>query len=145
METPLAELAGMLGISGRDNRPPGPVEIMDRIQEGLPVGALYSVSTQIAPDDKQFVFRIVPKASLARRKSQLKPLTGDESNRLARLAGVWSIAMSVWHDMDDARSFLFHPHMMLDDRRPIDCVIESEIGADLVKDILGRLVYGTAA
>jgi putative toxin-antitoxin system antitoxin component (TIGR02293 family) len=117
---------------------------MDRIQEGLPVGALYSISTQIAPDDKQFVYRIVPRASLARRKSASKSLTGDESNRLARLASVWSIAISVWHDANNARSFLFRPHMMLGDRRPIDCVLESEIGADLVKNILGRLVYGTA-
>jgi putative toxin-antitoxin system antitoxin component (TIGR02293 family) len=145
METPYSELAGMLGITGSGSPQLGPVQIMDRIQQGLSIKALYSVSTQIAPGDKQFVFRIVPKASLARRKNGLKPLSADESNRLARLAGVWSLANSIWHNVDDVRAFLFRPHLMLDDRRPIDCVLESEIGADLVKNILGRLVHGTAA
>jgi uncharacterized protein (DUF2384 family) len=34
---------------------------------------------------------------------------------------------------------------MIEDRRPIDVVIESEFGAELVVEILGRLKYGTAA
>ena len=141
METPYSELAGMLGLTGASLRP---VDIMDRIEEGLPLKTLYSVSGQIAPGDKQFVFRIVPKASLARRKTGRKALTADQSNRLARLAGIWSLAMSIWRNADDARAFLFRPHMLLDDRRPIDCVLEAEVGADLVKSVLGRLVHGTA-
>jgi putative toxin-antitoxin system antitoxin component (TIGR02293 family) len=145
METSYSDLAAMLEIAAAGGPELGPVQIMDRIQEGLSVTALYSVSTKIAPGDKQFVFRIVPKASLGRRKNAAKPLTSDESNRLARLAGIWSLANSIWHDADDVRTFLFRPHLMLDDRRPIDCVLESEIGADLVKNILGRLVHGTAA
>ena len=34
---------------------------------------------------------------------------------------------------------------MAEDNRPIDLVIQSEFGAELVVDILGRLKYGTAA
>lgn len=34
---------------------------------------------------------------------------------------------------------------MLEDRRPIDVVIQSEIGGELVLDILGSLKYGSAA
>jgi len=37
------------------------------------------------------------------------------------------------------------PHMMLEDRRPIDVVISSELGRPLVEDILGWLKYGTGA
>lgn len=145
METPYSELAGMLGLARTGGPSPGPVQIMDRIQQGLSIAALYNVSGEIAPGDKQFVFRIVPRASLARRKTGPKSLTADQGNRLARLAGIWSLANSIWHDSDRVRAFLFRPHLMLDDRRPIDCVLESELGADLVKSILGRLVHGTAA
>lgn len=145
METPYSELAGMLGIRTRRNPSRSPVKIVDRIQQGLPISALYRVSEQIAPGDSQFVFQIVPKASLARRKSEHKPLTADESNRLARLASVWTLANSIWHDGELVRAFLFRPHLMLEDRKPIDCVLESELGAELVKNILGRLVHGTAA
>ncbi|HEU0216337.1 MAG TPA: antitoxin Xre/MbcA/ParS toxin-binding domain-containing protein [Stellaceae bacterium] len=145
METPYAELAGMLGILGPGDLPPGPVQLVGRIQEGLPITTLYNVSTRIAPGDTQFVFRIVPKASLARRKHGRKLLTAEQSNRLARLAGVWALAESVWRDQGEARDFLFRPHGLLEMRRPIDLAIESELGAELVKNILGRLLYGTAA
>ena len=142
METPYAQVAGMLGISATAS---SPVQIIDRIRQGLPVTTLYNVSRQVAPDDAGFVFRIVPKASLARRKRGSSPLTADESNRLARLAAVWSVAETVWKSAAEARAFLFRPHPMLEARRPIDVVLESEIGAELVKSILGGLLYGTAA
>jgi putative toxin-antitoxin system antitoxin component (TIGR02293 family) len=34
---------------------------------------------------------------------------------------------------------------MIEDKRPIDVVIQSEFGAEKVVDILGRLKYGSAA
>lgn len=145
MEIPYSELAGMLGIRATRGSSRGPVQIVDRIQQGLPVAALYNVSGRIAPGDSQFVFRIVPKASLARRKQGPKSLTADQSNRVARLASVWKLAESVWKDSDEARAFLFRAHPMLEGRKPIDIVLESELGGDLVRSILGRLLYGTAA
>ena len=45
----------------------------------------------------------------------------------------------------EARAFLFRPHPMLDNRRPVDVVLASEFGRPLVEGILGRLSYGTAA
>ena len=145
MDTPLAEFASMLGLTQNDGLSPAPDQIMNKIREGLPVASLYRVSGQIAPGDNQFVFRIVPKASLARRKTKHKPLSSEQSDRLARLVSVWSIAHAIWRDADQVREFLRRPHLMLGDRRPLDCVLESEVGADLVKSILGRLVHGTAA
>ena len=44
-----------------------------------------------------------------------------------------------------ARDFLFRPHPMLEDELPVDVVLRSEFGAELVIDILGRLKYGSAA
>jgi putative toxin-antitoxin system antitoxin component (TIGR02293 family) len=145
MEIPYTELAGVLGIRRPRASSWGPVQIVDRIQRGLPISSVYSVSGQVAPGDSQFVFRIVPKASLARRKQGPKPLTADQSNRVARLASVWKVAESVWKEPEKARAFLFRPHQMLEGRKPIDVVLESELGGDLVRSILGRLQYGTAA
>src|SRR5215469_175285 len=103
MEIPYTELAGVLGISRPRASSWGPVQIVDRIQRGLPISSVYSVSGQVAPGDSQFVFRIVPKASLARRKQGPKPLTADQSNRVARLASVWKVAESVWKEPEKAR------------------------------------------
>ncbi len=52
--------------------------------------------------------------------------------RLARVARVWNLALDVWQSEDDARDFLFRSHPMLEDKRPIDVVIQSEISAELV-------------
>jgi putative toxin-antitoxin system antitoxin component (TIGR02293 family) len=61
------------------------------------------------------------------------------------VARVWGLAVDVWRTEDDAREFLFRSHPMLEDKRPIDVVIQNEIGAELVLDILGSLKYGSAA
>ena len=70
-------------------------------------------------------------------------LTPEESARVARLASVWAFAKDVWKSDEAARRWLFQPHMMLEDRRPIDVVLASEFGRPLVESILGRLKYGT--
>jgi len=58
---------------------------------------------------------------------------------------VWSLALEVWGSDQEARDFLFRTHPMIDDRRPVDVVIQSEFGAEMVIDILGGLKYGSAA
>ena len=54
------------------------------------------------------------------------------------------MALDVWKSEEAARAFLNRPHPMLEGRKPIDVAIQSELGADMVKSILGELKYGTA-
>jgi putative toxin-antitoxin system antitoxin component (TIGR02293 family) len=118
--------------------------LIGRIERGLPVKALDKVAHLLAPDDAHFKYRLVPKATLERRGST-KKLSPEEGARLARLARVWSAARDVWGGDDEARDFLFRPHPMAEDERPVDLVIQSEFGAELILDILGGLKYGAAA
>lgn len=46
--------------------------------------------------------------------------------RTAHPAKVWSVALDVWGDEAEARDFLFRPHAMLEDKRPIDVIVQSE-------------------
>jgi putative toxin-antitoxin system antitoxin component (TIGR02293 family) len=145
MPPTVAAVASALGITKKGQR--STLDIIDEIAKGLPVEALQRLASRIAPDDANFKFQIVPKATLARRKNQPGAhLTSDESDRLARLAKVWTFAREVWGDDEEsARAFLFRPHALLAGRRPIDLSLRTELGARLVEDILGRLKYGTAA
>ena len=138
----MADLAGMLGVA--DRRRNSPLRLIRRIQEGLPVAALDRIAKRIAPGDPNFRHRIVPRSSLARRRQHGGRLSPEEGARLARLANVWGFALEVWKNEEDAREFLFGRHMLLEDRRPIDVAIESELGAEVVRNILGGLLYGTA-
>ncbi|MEF2074195.1 antitoxin Xre/MbcA/ParS toxin-binding domain-containing protein [Consotaella aegiceratis] len=138
------DVVAVLGLSGDVAIAASPFRLMASIEKGLPVAALDRVARLLAPEDGQFKYRLVPKATYERRKSAHR-LSTDEGTRLARVARVWSLAVDVWKSEEEARDFLFRPHAMLEDMRPIDAVMRGEIGAELVMDILGRLKYGIAA
>ena len=136
------EVASVLGLPARERTAQSPVAMITRIEDGLPTTALDRVARLLAPGDAQFKYRLVPKATYERRKAAHR-LSADESARLARVAQVWAVALDVWKTEEATRTF--RPHPMIEDRRPIDVVIQSEFGAELVVEILGRLKYGTAA
>jgi putative toxin-antitoxin system antitoxin component (TIGR02293 family) len=71
-------------------------------------------------------------------------LSAEEGTRLARLAGVWAMALDVWGGEEAARRFMFEAHPLLHGRRPVDVVLENELGRPVVEGILGRLKYGTS-
>jgi putative toxin-antitoxin system antitoxin component (TIGR02293 family) len=138
------QIAALLGLQRPQDKPLSALNLVDRIAAGLPVGALHKVAAGFAPHDKSFVFRLVPRATLARRQRSHR-LSPEEGERLARFARVWRVAIDVWQDEDAARAFLERPHPLLEGRKPIDLVLANEPGAKLTEDILGRLKYGTAA
>ena len=115
------------------------------VERGLPVTAIERVARSIAPSDtNDFLFRMVPKATLNRRRADSR-LSPEEGDKVTRLASVWALAVRVWKSDDAAREFLFRPHAMLEGRRPVDVVMATELGRPLVEAILGGLEHGTAA
>lgn len=113
------------------------------IENGLPVAALDLLADTVAPDDARFKFRLVPKATLERRRrSASQKLSHEEGDRLARLAKVFSFAVDIFGTPERAREFLSRPHAMLDGRAPLDVALGTSPGADLVVNLLGRAAYG---
>lgn len=137
-------VADVLGLPAGGGAAGSPLALLSRIEDGLPLAALDRLARLVAPDDALFKYRLVPKATYDRRKGQRR-LSTEEGTRVARLARVWSLALDVWRDEADARAFLFRPHAMIEDRAPVDLVLQSEFGAEMVVDILGGLKYGSAA
>jgi len=134
------EISAFLGI-----RASGGLALISEVKKGLPSEVLDRVASAIAPSDHQFIYKIVPRATLARRrKTKDTRLSATEGSRLARLASVWTTALEVWGSIEAARAFMFNPHPLLESRRPVDVVLESEFGRPEVEAILGRLQYGSA-
>lgn len=134
------ELAEVLGLrKGRS-----PMALIERIERGLPADVLDRLARRIAPGDAAFKYRVVPKATLARRRAGRR-LTAEESARLARVAELWRLALAVWGDEEQARVFLLQPHMLLEGRVPLDLALKTDLGARLAESLLGRLRYGAAA
>ncbi|HXT81783.1 MAG TPA: antitoxin Xre/MbcA/ParS toxin-binding domain-containing protein [Acetobacteraceae bacterium] len=149
-----AQIAEILGIRGRAGDATSLLLLADEVNKGLPLSALNRVVSQVAPFDNTFIYRFVPKSTLARRLAHQKRsasrrkqarLSAVQGAKVARLAEVWAFAKEVWGSDEQARDFLFRPHPLLEGRRPIDVVLANEFGRPLVDGILGRLQYGSAA
>jgi putative toxin-antitoxin system antitoxin component (TIGR02293 family) len=134
-----ASVETLLGVKPRraDTR----LALAYSIEHGLPVSALDRLAEMIAPDDARFKFRLVPKATLERRRNTTKRLTLEEGDRLARLAKVFSTALGIYRDPVKVRDFLRRPHMMLDNKAPLDVALATGPGADAVVNLLGRAAY----
>ena len=96
--------------------------------------------------DRARISRLVAsEAKLKRYYRSGKPLSADQSERLARLAEAWATALDVYEDRDLARAFLTRRHHLLRKREPIAVAAESSAGLRCVVKVLRRLQYGTAA
>jgi putative toxin-antitoxin system antitoxin component (TIGR02293 family) len=139
-------IAEALGLRQSAGAALSPFKLMSAIESGLSIRSLEHVSNLVAPSDASFKYRIVPKASLARRRNQKdQKLSAEQGEKIARLAEVWAMARDIWADAEDARIVLSRPHPLLDGNRPIDLVLKSELGARMVRDVLDRGRYGSAA
>jgi len=144
MATQPASIEGLLGVG--KSPAASRLALAYSIEDGLPVAALDRLAAAVAPDDSRFKFRLIPKATLdRRRKSASGRLTSEEGDRLARLAKVFSFALEIYKSSDKAREFMTRPHPMLDGKPPLDVALATGPGADLVINLLGRAAYGGGA
>jgi putative toxin-antitoxin system antitoxin component (TIGR02293 family) len=147
MPTEASQLAALLGVKPqRRSKIISSLDLADEVVRGLPVEAVDRLCVLIAPGDVTLRHRLVPKATLARRqRTAERRLSPEESDRLARLARLWTFAADVWGSQSDAQRFFAEPHPLLGGRIPREVATETEIGARAVEDLLGRLKYGSAA
>lgn len=134
-----ASVEGLLGIEV--TRPESSLALAYSVEAGLPVTTLDHFAGIMAPDDTRFKFRLVSKTTLDRRRKSTGRLTTDESDRLVRLAKVFSFALGIYGNPDKVREFLRRPHPMLDGKSPLEVALVSSLGADAVISLLGRGAY----
>lgn len=116
-------------------------ELRDAVRSGLPFSAFVALTTQldISPQDVATVFGIPPR-TVARRK-EARHLNPQESDRLYRVARVVSQAIEVLGSIDKARLWLKTPNRALGCEIPLT-LLDTEIGARQVEDVLLRVNYG---
>ena len=120
--------------------------LADAIMSGLPVSALDRLASAVAPGDARFKFRLISKVTLDRRqKAAARQLSGDEGNRLVRLAKFYVFALAIYRDSGNVRGFLNRPHAMLDGERPLNVALATDPGTDAVINLLGGTTYGGGA
>lgn len=111
---------------------------------GLPSESVKIVVDRIYPDASNQYYLLVPRSTLNRKLNNKSPLPIQYSEKLERLARIYVFALEVWNSEEDAREFMSKSHPMLDNRTPFAACM-TELGARQVEQILGRLLFGSAA
>lgn len=114
------------------------------VLSGFPSTLVSLVVEKIYPQQKDKSYQLIPRTTLTRKLEADRPLSVEESQKVERLARVYALALEVWEDVDAVREFLTTPHPMLDDRIPFEVCL-SELGARRVEEILGRILFSSAA
>lgn len=131
-------LGGARSAAGRG---PSSRALRDRIKGGLPYHSfdVLRERLQLSLPEAAAVLN-VPLRTLARRKIE-KKLAADESDRLYRLARVAAHAVDVLGSEPQAAAWLRRSNRALGGESPLE-VLDTDIGARQVEDVLGRLEHG---
>ncbi|MEL6580233.1 MAG: antitoxin Xre/MbcA/ParS toxin-binding domain-containing protein [Cyanobacteria bacterium J06621_12] len=114
------------------------------VTEGLPAELVEIFVDRIYPNSPNYYYEVVPRSTLNRKLKDGSPLPLQYSERVERLARIYAFALEVWDSEEDAREFMTKKHPMLDDRTPFEASM-TDLGARQVEQVLGRLMFGSAA
>jgi putative toxin-antitoxin system antitoxin component (TIGR02293 family) len=112
----------------------------DRVKSGRTVAEVEGLVAEgvLATGD---VHGVIPPRTLARRKAQGRPLTVEESDRIARLVRVAAHAARVFDDPELRRAWLRTGNPALGGERPI-AMAATDAGARRVETVLNRIAWG---
>lgn len=131
-------LGGTRAAAGRGA---SPRDLRDRIKGGLSYHAFDKLRERLHLSLPEAAAVLnVPLRTLARRRIE-KKLAADESDRLYRLTRVAAHAISVLGTEEKAAAWLRRANRALGGESPLQ-VLDTDIGARQVEDVLGRLEHG---
>jgi putative toxin-antitoxin system antitoxin component (TIGR02293 family) len=141
METEaIAAVLGGRKVLGRTIRKPD--DLAQLARKGLPAGSLTALAGRLRLGHAALSQKLgIPQRTLTRRLSQASLLTPAESDRTIRMARVYAHAVEMIGDEEKATAWLLTPNRALGGERPLD-QLDTDVGARLVEDILGRIAYG---
>jgi putative toxin-antitoxin system antitoxin component (TIGR02293 family) len=115
-------------------------DLVEAVRQGLPTASVDHMVRDDLLSQEEVYALIAPKRTWQLRKQKRKPLTALESEKAARLARIFALAIDAFQNPEKAVTWLRRPSRVLG-RRPID-LLDSEAGARLVEDELLRINWG---
>ena len=116
-------------------------ELRQTVGAGLPYASLEAVMVKFGLARGEAASALhLPQRTFARRKKERK-LRAGESDRLLRLARLGAQAANVLGSEEKAARWLRRANRALGNEVPLE-LLESDIGARQVEEVLGRIEYG---
>ena len=136
----IAEVLGGRKVLRRAVRKPD--DLAQLIRKGLPAGSVTALARKLHLGNSVLSRKLgIPQRTLTRRLSEGSLLTSAESDRTVRVARVYANAVEMIGDEEKAIEWLRTPNRALGGERTLD-QLDTDMGARMVEDILGRIAYG---
>lgn len=90
---------------------------------------------------KELLTAVIPPRTLKHRRERKEPLNLEESDRLARVAKIYELAVKVYGDRDDGRDFLLRRKRRFDEKTPLE-IMRTEKGGEAVQEMLIQIAEG---
>lgn len=131
------EYLALLGLRSFDT-----ASLLKRLDEGLSYAAFERLKRRLEVSSQKLAdAALISRRTLARRKSTGR-LDPDESDRLVRIARVFSRAIELFGGNEDlAREWMMRPRPALGGPSPFE-MTRTEIGAREVENLIGRIEHG---
>lgn len=114
------------------------------VERGLPLSTLDEFSAYSGIPVKELLEVVIPARTLKHRRERKEPLNLDESDRLARVARMYELAVKVYGEREDGRNWLLRPKRRFDERTPLT-MLRTERGAEAVEEFLYQIDEGVFA
>ena len=116
-------------------------DLQAAIREGLPQRVVEEVMAGAGITLKELAATLDLSARSLQRRRREGRLARTESDRLYRLARIVALAKHYLGDEETATRWLKRPNRALGGPKPLD-LIDTELGARRVENVLGRIAYG---
>lgn len=119
-------------------------DLVEAIEGGLPLAAVDAVIRDGTFSAGEVYDLVLPRRTFSHRKEKGQLLTAEESDRLTRAVRVATHAEEAIGNAEKAARWLRKPNRSLLGKRPLD-LLDSDVGARMVEQVLGRIEYGLGA
>ena len=117
---------------------------LEKVEAGLPISAIDRFVSLSGFELRDMYDVVIPARTLKHRKSRREALSRDESDKLARVARVFDLAVRILGGPKNARSWLQQPKRRFSERNPLE-ILRTEFGGRLVEEMLGQIDEGMFA
>ncbi len=114
------------------------------VEKGVPLSALEEFAARTGFALKDLLEVIIPPRTLKHRRMRKEPLSLDESDRLARVARIYDLAVKVFGEAVDGREWLTFPIDRFEGRTALE-MLRTDAGARQVEEMLYQIDEGVFA
>jgi putative toxin-antitoxin system antitoxin component (TIGR02293 family) len=111
------------------------------VERGLPIAMLEEFSAYSGIAIKDLLEVVIPARTLKHRRARQEPLSIDESDRLARVARVYELAVKVYGDRNDGKDWLMSRMRRFDGKTALS-MLRTTAGEKAVRDFLIQIDEG---